>query len=83
MTSPAITLTVFSKPDCVQCRFTKRELDSKSLDYNEIDVTVDEDARKLLQDMGITQLPAVRVEHPFNDVEEWWSGFRIEKLRSL
>ena len=81
MTAPAITLTVFSKPDCVQCRFTKRELDSKSLEYSEIDVTVDDDARKLLQELGIQQLPAVRVES--GDDVEWWSGFRIEKLRAL
>lgn len=82
MPDSAMTLTVFSKPDCVQCDFTKRELDSKSLEYNEIDVTVDEEARKMLQELGITQLPVVRIEHPFNDVE-WWSGFRIEKLRAL
>lgn len=80
MTAPAVT--VYSKPDCVQCRFTKRELEAKSLAYNEIDVTQDDDARKLLQDMGISQLPAVRVEHPQSDVE-WWSGFRVELIRAL
>lgn len=81
MTAPAITVTVYSKPDCVQCRFTKRELESKSLNYNEIDVTLDDEARVLLQDLGIQQLPAVRVES--GDEVEWWSGFRIEKLRAL
>lgn len=80
MTAPAVT--VYSAPNCVQCRFTKRELEAKGLEYNEIDVTTDDEARKTLQDMGISQLPAVRVEHPFNDVE-WWSGFRVELLRAL
>lgn len=81
MPATAMTLTVFSKPNCVQCRFTKRELDSKSLSYNEIDVTVDEESRELLQELGIQQLPAVRVES--GDDVEWWSGFRIEKIRAL
>lgn len=81
MTAPAITLTVFSKPDCVQCRFTKRELESKSLSYKEIDVTIDQESYNLLQELGIQQLPAVKVE--CGDDVEWWSGFRIEKLRAL
>jgi glutaredoxin-like protein NrdH len=62
VTAPTISVTVFSKPNCVQCRYTKRELESKSLDYNEIDVTIDDGARKMLQDMGISELPAVSVE---------------------
>ena len=83
MTAPAIlAVTVYSKPECVQCRFTKRELDAKSLCYNEIDITEDDEARKVLQDMGISQLPAVAVATDDGEVE-WWSGFRIEKIRSL
>ena len=82
MTAPAITVTVYSKPDCVQCRYTKKELESKSLPYKEIDITQDEDARKLLQDMGIQMLPAVCVDSGIGEVE-WWAGFKIEKLRAL
>lgn len=76
-----MNVTVYSKPDCVQCTYTKRELDRNSVPYIEIDVTQDAEARKLLQDRGIAQLPAVCVDH--DTAYEWWSGFKLDKIRGL
>lgn len=39
MTQP--TITVFSKPACVQCNMVKRWLKLHELDYDEIDVTAE------------------------------------------
>lgn len=76
-----MTVTVYTKPDCVQCEYTKKELDKKGLSYNVIDVTKNAGARKALQDMGLSTLPVVTVEQ--GDRKDSWSGFHIEKLRGI
>jgi glutaredoxin-like protein NrdH len=76
-----VTVTVYTKPDCVQCEYTKKELDKKGLSYNVIDVTKDAGARKALEDMNLRTMPVVTVEHGTH--KEHWMGFRIDKLRGI
>ena len=41
---PAVT--VYTKPDCYQCRATFRALDKAGIDYTAVDITLDTDARE-------------------------------------
>lgn len=70
-------ITIYTKPDCVQCEQTKRYLDRKCVRYSWIDVSVDETARQYVISLGIFQMPVV--ETP----TDRWSGFRYDKLKSL
>jgi glutaredoxin-like protein NrdH len=78
-----MTVTVYSKPDCVQCNYTKVHLDRNKVHYNVIDVTQDGEALKMLQDKGLIPgtMPVVKVDH--GKQIEWWQGFKIEKIRGL
>jgi glutaredoxin-like protein NrdH len=77
-----MSVTVYTKPDCVQCKYTKVHLERNMVPYNEIDVSKDDKARKYLQDFGITQLPVVVIERDHHEVDRW-VGFKLEKLRGL
>ena len=70
-------ITVYTKPECVQCEQTKRFLDRHNMEYNTIDLTQDEEALKKVLDMGYSSAPVVITEH------ESWSGFRLTKLYRL
>ena len=70
-------ITVYSKPNCMQCNFTKKYLKERDITFNEIDVTQDEDALNKIKDMGYQAVPVV-----FTDNDHWY-GFRPEKLAEL
>lgn len=70
-------ITVFSKPECVQCTATYRALESRNLDYTVIDLTVDDEAMALVTSKGFRQAPVV-----FADGKEW-AGFRPDMISSL
>jgi glutaredoxin-like protein NrdH len=75
-----MTVTVYSKPDCVQCKYTIKHLEkltSKGVRYKVIDVTQDAEARKVVEATGNTTLPYVVTEHGS------WHGFKIDSLRGL
>ena len=71
------SITVYSKPDCVQCDATYRALNKHGLDYAVIDITRDEEALQTVKDLGYQQAPVV-----FADGDHW-SGFRPDKIKSL
>ncbi|MFC8304953.1 glutaredoxin-like protein NrdH [Specibacter sp. NPDC057265] len=74
-----MTITVYSKPDCQQCKFTCLTLDHAGIPYNVVDVTTNAAALEYVQDLGYSQAPIVVV----ND-HHHWSGFNpteIERLR--
>lgn len=72
-----MTITVYTKPQCVQCDQTKRYLDSKGIGYEVVDITADAEAYKLVTDMGYLAAPVVTTG------EDSWSGFRLAKLNEL
>lgn len=77
-----MTITVYSKPGCVQCMFTKKLLNEKGLEYTELDVTADGTARKMLEDSGKTMLPMVDVFHNGRLIDRW-HGFKDDKIKDL
>lgn len=75
---PSPTITVYSKPECVQCDRTKKYLDEKvPHPYTILDVTQDPEALEMVKSLGYQQAPVVVVD------DEHWSGFRPDLLRKL
>lgn len=72
-----MTITVFSKPACVQCDATYRSLDKLGLDYTIVDITRDAEALSSVKALGYQQAPVVFAGG------DHWSGFRPDKIRSL
>lgn len=70
-------ITVYSKPNCPQCAATKRAFDRMGLEYGIIDITQDAHALAQLQEAGFKQAPVVVAG------EDWWSGYRPDKIRQL
>lgn len=72
-----MTITVFSKPACVQCDATIRTLDKHGLDYEVVDISADDEALESVKALGYQQAPVVFVDG------EHWSGFRPDRLKAL
>ena len=72
-----MTITVYSKPSCVQCTATTRALDRQGVGYNVIDVSEDDDAYALVQGLGYRQVPVVVAG------EHHWAGFRPDMISAL
>ena len=72
-----MTITVYSKPMCVQCDATYRALDKQGLDYERIDVTQDTEALDFIKGLGYQQAPVVVAG------EDHWSGFRPDRIKAL
>ena len=70
-------ITVWEKPDCVQCRQTKRELDKRGIIYQVKRLDKSPKAVERFIELGLTSAPIVETD------TKRWSGFRINKIRSL
>ncbi|HRM74714.1 MAG TPA: glutaredoxin-like protein NrdH [Paracoccus sp. (in: a-proteobacteria)] len=72
-----MTITVYSKPACVQCTATTRALEARGLAYQLIDLTEDDEAMELVTSLGYRQAPVVVAG------EAHWAGFRPDMIGSL
>ena len=72
-----MTITVYTKPACVQCTATYRALDSKGIDYEVLDLSQDPAALEQVKALGYLQAPVVITD------EDHWSGFRPDKIDEL
>ncbi|MDM7458908.1 MAG: glutaredoxin-like protein NrdH [Paracoccus sp. (in: a-proteobacteria)] len=72
-----MTITVFSKPACVQCTATTRALDARGLSYDVIDLTQDDAAMARVTELGYRQAPVVIAG------ESHWAGFRPDMINAL
>lgn len=70
-------VTVYSKPDCVQCNATYRALTKSNIDYDVVDVTEDQGAYDRIVGMGFQQVPVVVTDN------DQWSGYRPDKIAGL
>lgn len=71
------TITVYSKPACVQCRATYKALDKVGLSYEIIDISADSEARDHVMALGYLQAPVVVAG------DGHWSGFRPDRIKKL
>ena len=72
-----MTITVFSKPACVQCDATYRALNKHGLEYTVVDISTDAEALASVKALGYQQAPVV-----FADGDHW-SGFRPDRIKAL
>ena len=72
-----MAITLYSKPNCVQCSATRRALDKAGLVYETVDISLDAEALEQVTSLGYAQAPVVVAG------EEHWSGFRPDKIKAL
>lgn len=65
------TLNVYSKPNCYKCNMLKRWLEIKGIDYNEIDISKNQEGMDKLVSSNRTSLPVVEIEDEFVDLNEY------------
>ena len=72
-----MTVTVYTKPACVQCNATYRALDKKGIAYEVVDMSQDPAALERVRALGFMQAPVVVTE------TDSWSGFRPDRIKAL
>jgi glutaredoxin-like protein NrdH len=72
-----MSVTVYSKPACVQCTATYRALDRLGVDYEIIDISQDAEALDHVRGLGYMQVPVVVAG------ERHWAGFRPDMISAL
>ncbi|MDM2402066.1 glutaredoxin-like protein NrdH [Mycobacteroides abscessus] len=71
------TVTVYTKPQCVQCNATYKALDKAGIEYQVIDITEVPEAREHVMALGYLQAPVVVAG------DEHFSGFRPDRIKAL
>lgn len=71
------TVTVYTKPACVQCNATYKALDKAGVAYIKVDITEDSEARDYVMSLGYLQAPVVVAD------QGHWSGFRPDRIKAL
>ncbi|NEJ87427.1 glutaredoxin-like protein NrdH [Rhizobium leguminosarum] len=72
-----MTITVYSKPACVQCTATYRALDRLGVDYDIVDISQNAEALDRVRSLGYMQAPVVIAG------EQHWAGFRPDMISAL
>lgn len=72
------SVILYSKPNCMQCNFTKQFFEDNNISYELKDVSLSEEALEEVKNMGFQSLPVVVIEN-----QQPFSGFRPDLLESL
>ena len=72
-----MAITVYTKPQCVQCGATIKALDKAGLAYELVDITTDSGARDYVMALGYLQAPVVVTD------TDHWAGFRPDRIKNL
>ncbi|CAM5736478.1 glutaredoxin-like protein NrdH [Mycolicibacterium aubagnense] len=72
-----MTVTVYTKPACVQCNATYKALDKAGIAYEKVGLGVDDEAREYVLALGYLLAPVVVTD------SEHWSGFRPDRIKAL
>ena len=70
-------VTVYSKNNCVQCKMTKRFLDSNNVAYREINLDEQPEYIEQVKELGFSAAPVIQTP------TEVFSGFQPGKLKQL
>jgi len=76
-------ITVYSRPNCMQCEMTKMWLKQNDIPFEAVDIEANPGALELLKHYGYSSLPVVAIDDELSDESKTWSGFQIEKLEAL
>jgi glutaredoxin-like protein NrdH len=77
MRTTTATVTVYTKPACVQCTATYKALDKQGITYQTVDISRDAEARSYVMALGYLQAPVVVAGN------DHWSGFRPDRIKTL
>ncbi|MBF4577552.1 glutaredoxin-like protein NrdH [Frondihabitans sp. VKM Ac-2883] len=70
-----MVITVYSKPDCMQCKRTYRAFEARGRAYDVVDVTESDAALEYVKELGYLTAPVIVVsEH------DHWGGFRPDQI---
>lgn len=72
-----IPITLYKTPNCVQCMMTAKEFDKLGIEYTTVDLTEHPDKAQEFIALGYSSAPIVTTD------KKIWSGFKLEKIRSL
>ena len=75
--SITMSVTVYSKPSCVQCNATYRALERQGVDFKVVDLSEDQAAFDMVRGLGYMQVPVVVAG------EQHWAGFRPDMISAL
>ena len=70
-------VTIYSKNNCVQCKMTKRFLDTTQVEYREINLDEQPEYIDHVKNLGFNAAPVVQTQ------TEAFSGFQPAKLKKL
>ena len=71
-------IKLYSKPACIACMATQKELERQEVEYEYIDITKDEIAHATVIGLGYMSMPVV-----IDSKGNHWSGFRPDKIKGL
>ena len=72
-----MNITVWTTTQCVQCQMTKKEFDRRGIRYDEMALEQHPDKLEEFKAKGLLQAPIVETD------TKVWTGFRIDKIKSL
>lgn len=72
-----IDIQVWTKSNCPQCVTTKKVMDKHHIIYRELSLEENPEALQSFIDQGFTSAPIVVTDRKI------WSGFRLDKIKSL
>ena len=73
-------LTVYSKPNCIQCEMTKIWLDQNKIQFESVDVSEHPEKLEEIKLNGFQQLPVVALDKNFDNA---WVGYNLDRLLEL
>ena len=72
-----MSITIYTKPACVQCTATKKAFDMQGIAYDLVDISADPAARDYVMALGYLSAPVVVAG------DQHWSGFRPDHIKAL
>ena len=72
------TITVYTRPGCVQCGAVQRAFAKAGMTYRTVDVSADPDARDFVMALGYLQVPVV-----YAGPTRHFCGFRPDRIQTL
>jgi glutaredoxin-like protein NrdH len=72
-----MNITVWTTKDCVQCMMTKKQFDKLGIDYEEKVLAEHPLSVEVFKAQGFLSAPIVTTD------TKTWSGFRLDKIKSL
>lgn len=67
-------VTIYTKPNCVDCQRTKLAFAEAGIEYEEIDLFTNRDALAKIKELGFRNAPVI-----ITDTDSW-SGYRPDKI---